>query len=233
MKNLHHLRGLALVIASLASACGAEAPATQRDYPIRFHVVTASGDPVGAAGITLGARNVGSTDSQGTLVTSARGREGQSVEASVKCPTGYENSSPAQSLRLSAMRALGDTRGATDITVEMTCESNTRDVVVVVRAKGGGDLPIHVGAESAGTTDPDGNAYILLRVPRDETHIEVGLDTDLHRDIVPRSPSRSFSIARSDALVFYSEPLTRQKPKVKIVPRAKPPARPPIPIRLN
>jgi hypothetical protein len=118
--------------------------------------------------------------------------------------------------------------------VELSCESEVRDVVVIVHAIDGGKLPVRVGAETAGVTDDQGNAQLLLHLDRGQSAIEVGLDTESRRDLLPRNPSRAFSFGRNDAIVVYDERLVTVKPKARTAMKsAKREAKRTMPTRLN
>jgi hypothetical protein len=208
-------------------------------YRLRFQVRTGQGVAVSGARIWVDSASIGVTAAQGIIATQFHGREGQEVKVKVQCPNGYRGTELDDSVRLAKTRALDDTVEQLGTLVELTCDSDLRDVIVVVNVKGGGLLPVRVGTQSAGVTDAQGNAQLLVHLDRENTGIEIGIDTESRRELLPRNPSRSFSIGQNDAIVVYSERLivTNSKPKGnrlvkrKSVPSAPEPA--PRPIRLE
>ena len=223
-----------------AIACSPTASKVSSDaYRLRFQVRTGQGVAVSGARITVDRASIGVTAVQGIIATQFHGREGQEVKVKVQCPQGYRGTELSESVRLAKTRALDDSVEQLGTLVELTCDSELRDVIVVVNAKGGGLLPVRVGTQSAGVTDAQGNAQFLVHLDRESTGIEIGIDTESRRELLPRNPSRTFSIGQNDAIVVYSERLIVEKSKPKgnrSVKRKSLPSTPepvPRPIRLD
>lgn len=225
---------LLLSLAGLTACSATPAKSSQEVFRLRCQVTDRSGGAIAKAKVTVEGRTLGDTDAQGVISTELHGREGQAVRVNVQCPKGYKGAVLPESVRLTKMRGLDDAAASPSTLVEAICESELRNVVVVVQTKGGNALPVRVGTEPAGVTDAQGNAQILVRLDRDHTGIEVGLDTEARPELLPRNPSRTFSIGQNDAIVVYSEQLTVEKPKVRVlVPRVKNGPLRPRPIRLD
>jgi hypothetical protein len=165
------------------------------------------------------------------------GREGQEIPIKFDCPHGYHGVSLPNSVKLTKIRGLGESESRPWTIVEATCESDKRNVIVIVQSSGVSGLPIRVGTESVGMTDSKGNAQVLLRIDREHTGIEVGIDTETQPELLPKNPSRTFSIGHNDSIVVYTEKLVKEKPKAKprVATRRKKedPIYRPLPVRLD
>jgi hypothetical protein len=48
---------------------------------------------------------------------------------------------------------------------------------------------VRIGSHSVGSTDSNGNAQFVVQVDRNQSSVEVGIDTESRRELLPRSPS--------------------------------------------
>jgi hypothetical protein len=220
-----------LAAVTMGVGCASSSSKAEPQFRLGFQVRSSDGKGLSGAKITVDKRLLGTSDVEGKLGASLSGREGQEVVARVTCPAGFRGPELPETVRLTQTRSLDENKTSSAIAVEFTCESETRDVVIVVQSKGGANLPLRVGSESAGTTDKDGNAQLLVHVDRNQSTLEVGIDTESRRELQPRSPSRNFTLGRNDALVLYNEPFSTAKTKAKRVLAKR--AVPHRPIRLD
>jgi len=224
---------LFIALSSCIHGCSAPNVRLELAFPIHIQVRSTESEPLSGAEISVNNRSVGRTDALGKLALSQSGREGQEIAVQVHCPSGYRSPEVPEVVRLANTRALDEASGAAGTMVEFACESELRDVVLVVRAQGGPNLPVVVDGTAAGVTDSDGYAHLLLRLDRKQNHVELGMDTEQKRSLLPRNPSRNFALGSNDAIVLYEEHLSMQKAKPKSSQSAKLTPHRPLPIRLN
>jgi hypothetical protein len=214
--------------------CSSRGNETSSDsYSLRVQVRTSQGTGLSGAKVTVEEKAIGTTGSQGLVETRINGREGQAIRVNVDCPKGYRAMERPEAVRLAKTRSLGNSNEQPGTNVELICESELREVVVVVNAQGGSELPIRVGTLSAGATDGQGNAQFLVHLDREQSAVEIGIDTEARRELVPRNPSRTFNVGRNDAIIVYREQLVAEKVKPKARRWAKRQTRDSRPIRLD
>jgi hypothetical protein len=173
------------------------------------------------------------TGSSGTSSVKLEGTEGQVLPVTAECPEGYASSEKPQPLRLTRSRALGNGQIEPNW-FQVTCTRKLRDVVVVVRAEGGGGLGVRIDGKSYGTTDPDGNAHVLLKLERDIRSLGVALDTSARPGLKPESPSRTFELSGRDAVLLVEQRFAQSpRPKPALPKSPLPAPRRHIPERLN
>jgi len=224
---------LLIALTSFLPGCSSPNARLELAFPIQVLVRSTESEPLRGAEITVNKLSVGCTDALGKLAVNQSGREGQAVAVQVRCPSGYRSPEVPEVVRLANTRALDEASGTAGTMVEFACESELRDVVLVVRAQGGPNLPVVVDGTAAGVTDSDGYAHLLLRLDRKQNHVELGMDTEQKRSLLPRNPSRNFALGSNDAIVLYEEHLSMQKAKPKSSQSAKLTPHRPLPIRLN
>lgn len=178
-----------------------------------------SDDALPLAGVTFatGKSNLGKTSSSGVVNVRLRGVEGQTMPVTVTCPSGYESSGELSPLRLTRTRRVGEAV-VQPLTVEATCIRKVRDVVLVVRAESGSNLPVHIDGKPAATTS-DGTAHLLLQLDRDVRQVSVTLDTTDQPKLRPQNPSRTFEIHGNDTVLVMDQSFTTStKPKSRTAP---------------
>lgn len=204
--------GLAML--ALLAGCGAGSPPARHDFGVDVHVASDDGGPLSSALVHRGSETLGKTDGEGRLALSLSGSEGQTVTLRVTCPEGYSEPKGALSLRLTRTRRVGAS-ALEPQKLTAFCNKLSRRAVVVVRAPGGGELPVTVNGQPAGSTDADGNAHVLVEVHRNLRALDVALDTSGHRQLVPQNPKKLFELDGKDVVLLFEQPLSvayRTKP---------------------
>lgn len=208
MKNLPVLFGFAVL-----SACSpAATPTGATSFAIELRATSEEGSPLPGASFALDGRPLGVTDSQGRLTREVRGAEGSWVRVSATCPVDFDNPEQPLPQRLTRAQAIG----AQALTVDVRCEKRLNDVVVIVHGERGEHLPVLVDGTTVGSTDNDGLAHILLRRPRSEKAVQVGIDTTGRSALKPANPTRTYVLHGRDAVVLFEPSFvvrTPQKPK--------------------
>jgi len=181
---------------------------------VSLRITTTRGAPVaGAEVIANGSTNVvGRSDAQGLVKVDVAGKEGDSVELEVRCPTPLK--SPEAKVLLRKLSIAG---GNAEHAVK--CEETRRSLVVVVRAENGPNLPIlHLGKE-IGRTDRSGAANIKIDADIRE-RVELTLSTqdpDL-ATVHPQNPAMAFEASAEDEVkefaVTFTKDAKRKPPKV-------------------
>jgi hypothetical protein len=116
-------------------------------------------------------------------------------------------------VRLTRTRSI-DAKGAQALPVEVRCERRLSDVVVVVKAERGARLPVLIDGKPVTTTDDDGIGHVLLQRSRAERKVEVALDTTGRTSLKPVSPTRTYEIGGSDAVILFEPSFTLTQPAV-------------------
>lgn len=201
-----------LVSAASISACGGTAtPAPVQSYQLRLTAKTDDGDPLEGVRFTTGKRALGVTNGSGALEITLMGSEGQSLPIAAACPMGFVGPERSPALRLATTRAIGSA-GTQPIPFETTCTRTLRDVVVVVHAGKGDRLPVMIEGQPKADTDTDGNAHVLLQLPRDARSVNVALDTSTRKQLRPVNPVRVFELDGRDAILIFAPELTESQP---------------------
>jgi hypothetical protein len=187
------LAGLALGVA----ACKMPAPPPPQGFA--FRVLSDPDKPLAGADVRLRGWLLATSDSNGVAPFSLDGRDGDTFELSVVCPSGYE--SPVQAVAV-ALRRLASTDKVPEY--DVACPPTTRSVVVAVNGSKGRRLPILQLGQEIARTDATGVATLLLRSGPQE-QIDLTLDTTdpESADLRPQNPTATFVVrGRDDVFVF-------------------------------
>jgi hypothetical protein len=220
----------AFLLLLVTAACGGAPPPPRQNFGIDVHVAGDDGRTLADAILYRGDATLGKTDGDGRLALSVSGSEGQTVALRLACPSGYTPKG-VLSVRLTRTRRVG--AAATEPQkVSAVCSKLTRTAVIVVRAPGGSELPINVNGQSAGRTNADGNAHLLVEVHRNLRALDVELDTREQKHLVPASPKKLFELDGKDAVLLFDQALTvRYRPRPLAA--APPPPRHHVPTRID
>ncbi len=194
------------------SGCSA-APRTPRQlaYAVQFHAISDESSGLEGAAVFSSHRPLGKTDVSGHLSFSLHGTEGQTVPIELECPSGYANPEKAEFVRLTHTRSV-DARVDQPLRLEALCTRLLRDVVIVVRAAQGENLPVIVEGKVASQTTWDGFAQILLSVDRSVHSINVALDTSSRTNLKPKNPGRKYDLSGGDAILIFDQSFTVARP---------------------
>ncbi|MCA9589487.1 MAG: hypothetical protein KC657_29465 [Myxococcales bacterium] len=192
----------AFFLATLGAACGGATPEpTPGAVEMSVDVLAVSDPGKALVGVELATAigPVGVTDARGRASVVLRGADGERVELRVSCPDGYASPAP---LHVALRRVSGNSPAAR---FDARCSPLVRTVVVGVRARNGGSLPIvHLG-QVIGRTDEDGVGHVLLRLKPNEP-VALTLDTSARDSkLRPASPVLTFVPADRDDVVAIEQ----------------------------
>jgi hypothetical protein len=216
------------VLSCLSACSSAPIPDEASKFGIELRAVAEAGTPLAGVGLAAEGQQLGFTGSDGRLTRDVRGLEGSSLRVSVSCPAEYEQPEQPPPLRLTRTRAVG-TQAAQPLTLDVRCQKRLSTIAIVVHAERGERLPILVDGKPIATTDDDGIAHVLLRRPRGDKAVQLGIDTSSRSVLKPVNPTRSYELHGRDAIVLFEPSFVVNKPQG---PRIAAPRRH-IPVRVD
>ena len=197
--------GVTMLLVLGLGACGTKnSEPVSPKFAVVFQITNDDGDALPGVSIDVEKSRIGTTGADGVFRAELSGAEGQSLPMTVSCPEGFTNPEHFASLRLTHTRRV-NSNGYQPTHVEAACRRNIRDIVLVVRARGGVELPLEVDGKPAGTTDADGIAHVLVKADRNTPSLNVAFDTSAHQDLKPKNPSRTFELAGNDAILVFDQ----------------------------
>lgn len=219
---------LALSMSSVG--CNESAP-TDQPFRLELSAVADDGTPLSQVRFHSGDRKLGATTETGRVVVKLRGQEGTTLPIEAHCPDDYSSPEP-ESLRLARVKSVrgGET---SPVRFEAVCRRQTRDVVLVVRAEGGADLPVTIDGQVRGTTDESGNAHVVLSVQQEEEDVAVSLDTSDDQSLRPQNPRRVFELSGRDTIALFHQSFSQAQPKRRATPKRAPSKRRHVPYRMH
>lgn len=219
MKSREKLSSWFFWIASAALfSCSQEDEPSARRFELHLRASSERGEALPGVRFVSGDDELGITGERGKISVRLRGREGSRLPLTVACPEGHEAHAPLD-IRLATTRSLTkDT--PLPLEVEVVCERSLRDVVVVVHAPGGENLPVEIDGRREGVTDGEGTAHIALSLPRKSAPLEVRLDTEANERLRPRNPTRIFDLGERDAVLLFEQSFSAAAARPKGRPRA-------------
>jgi len=193
-------------LASLAGSACTEKPVTPDPFEVSIVVESDPGAPVAQAAILRNGKALTTTDPAGRAHLTLMGKDGESVDLTIKCPAEYD--SPPKPINV-LMRRTSDKK-VPEYTV--TCPPSIRKIVVAVRAENGPFLPVTYLGKAVARTDAAGAAHILLAMkPGDQ--FELGLDTTSAERLRPQNPRGTFVVKPRDEIQGFDVKFTMEKPK--------------------
>ncbi len=222
-------RLLMAAVALTIAACKVPAPPPPQAFS--FRVLSDPDKPLAGAGVWQRGRLLATSDPHGIASFALDGRDGDSFDLSVVCPTGYE--SPVRPVAV-AMRRLASTDKIPEY--DVACPPTTRAVVVAVNGSKGRRLPILQLGQEIARTDGSGVATLLLRSGAQE-QIDLTLDTSdpESADLRPQNPTATFLVRDRDEVFVFDPHFTVAKKRNASRPaaRSSAPKGPPMPIRIQ
>ena len=200
-------KSISVVLILASAACGAAEP-ERAPFSIELSAVSDDGTPLQGVSFISQEREIGKTPEFGGFVVQLRGTEGSTLPLQAKCPDGYV-SPPPDSIKLTHVMDLS--RKPKPLSFDVTCVRKVRDVVVVVHAENGADLPVTIDGQLAATTDEHGNAHVLVPVDREVKRLAVSLDTSARSRLRPQNPRRVFELEGKDAVALFHQPFSEAK----------------------
>jgi hypothetical protein len=175
-------------------------------------VARSDGDPLAGVRITGDGKKLGSTDEDGQLHVTLRGKEGSSMRIDASCPEGYREAEPLGRLTLRKFRGLDPEAKRRGLEMSVTCPPAKRSLAIIVRTPGQARIPILRRGRELARTDAGGVAHLLFELePRSTVRLE--LDTSHHPRLRPRNPGKSFTVPDDDEIVVFDQPFEVEKRK--------------------
>ncbi|HKY34646.1 MAG TPA: hypothetical protein VJN18_01795 [Polyangiaceae bacterium] len=204
------------------SACAGSATtsASAPGFEVTFRATGDDGMPLAGVKLDGAKKPLGATDRSGVLAARLHGVEGQVIAVKATCPESHASPEVLPPLRLSRTRALGSARPE-PIAYDVVCQKRIRQVVVVVKAERGKNLPVLFNGRPVATTDADGHAHALIEMDRTATSLRVDIDTTTDRSLLPQNPGRTFELHGNDAVLVLAQPFSvTTRPKNRSVTQA-------------
>ena len=205
-----------LIVSAIAAfglgGCGSSAAPAVVSFPIALRATSDDGQPLPGVTFKTSTKTLGATNAAGELRLRLRGREGQVLPVSTICPPDFKSPDESSRLRLTQAQRLTAAAAEPMTALAVVCTRNIRDVVVIVHAENGPDLPVLIDGHPAGVTDGDGNAHILVHPDRTARSLSLSLDTGATPQLRPQNPSRAFELTGRDAALLFKQELVRVVP---------------------
>ncbi len=208
----------AAVLAAQWGTWSCEEPHPPASYQFVIRVSSDPGQPLANARVSADTASLGTTGSDGSLLVTMAGNEGQTEVLNVKCPDGFRQPSAPLAVIL---RRLNERSRLPEYRAE--CPPKDREVVVVVRAENGPNLPVMYLNQTIARTDASGAAHVAMRLPPQEPFELMLVTTDAEGNaeasrLRPRNPTARFVVLDHDGLYVMDQPFVVDAPK-KAAPR--------------
>ena len=205
----------------MVTGCGKMSldPAPPPPFKVAFAVEGDPGHPITGAIVSRNEKTVATTGPDGRAEITLNGADGETVDASIKCPEGHTSPTRPVSVRLART---GDGRAPV---FKIVCPPTQRHVVVAVKAENGPNLPVMYLNRMITRTDASGAAHFALEVAPN-TQFQVTLDTGENSKLKPPSPTKPFTVPQHDDILVFDQKFEVEKTRVFV-------SRPNIPKALN
>lgn len=210
---------LGLIASSLATGCtkASAQPPSAMPFTVAIAVEGDPGRPVTGAEILRSDKTVATTGTDGRAELTLAGVDGQTIDASIKCPAGH--TSPPRPVSIRLARA-GDGKAPV---VKVSCPPSQRKVVVAIKAENGANLPVVVLGQVITHTDASGAAHFAIdAVPGGQFDVLLDTSGKENARLKPQSPSRPFTVGQSDDIFIYDQKFDVEKKKRARHAKAKP-----------
>jgi len=194
------------------SGCGKMSfdPSVPPPFKVAFAVEGDPGHPITGAIVTRNDKTVATTGSDGRAELTLNGADGETIDASIRCPEGHTSPTRPISVRLART---GDGKAPV---FKVACPPTQRHVVVAVKAENGPNLPVVYLGKVITHTDGSGAAHFAIEAPPGD-QFQVTLDTGDNKRISPASPSKPFTIGATDEIFVFEQKFEVEKKKVRVV----------------
>ena len=209
--------GIALGFVVTASGCGSMSldPPPPPPFTVAFAVEGDPGHPMRGAVVSRNDKSMVTTGADGRAELTLNGADGETVDATVKCPEGH--TSPAKPISIRLART-GDGKAPL---FNVACPPTQRRVVVAVKVENGPNLPVVYLGKVITRTDESGAAHFAVEAPPGGQFL-VMLDTGENKRLSPASPSKPFTIGSTDEIVVFEQKFEVEKKKVRVVKKTLP-----------
>ncbi|MFO0677805.1 MAG: hypothetical protein U0169_14810 [Polyangiaceae bacterium] len=168
------------------------------------------GVPLRGAEIVYAGKTIATTGEAGLAKLRLTGKDGESFDVNVQCPTGF--ASPSKALTVT-LRRLVDPGKTPEFSAE--CRPTTRTVVVLVRAENGPNLPVLYLNREVARTDASGAAHVLMKMNADEQFdLRIGTTEKGSEGLRPQNPVATFRVAQRDEVFVFDARFAVDAPKV-------------------
>jgi len=202
--------GLVMSLSSLTTGCAkmSTQPPPSPPFKVAFAIESDPGRPVTGAFIMRSDKTVATTGADGRAELTLAGADGETVDASIKCPAGH--TSPARPLSIRLAR----TDDGKAPVFKVSCPPSQRKVVVAIKAENGANLPVVVLGKVVTHTDASGAAHFAIEAaPGGQFQVLLDTSGKENARLKPQSPSRPFTVGQSDDIVLYEQKFDVQKKK--------------------
>lgn len=209
-----------ILLASLLSAgCAGMSldPPPPPPFTVAFAVEGDPGRPITGAIVSRNQKTVATTGPDGRAEMTLLGADGETIDASIKCPEGHTSPARPVSIRLAR------TRDGRAPVFKVVCPPTSRHVVVAVKAENGANLPVVYLGKVITRTDASGAAHFAVEAPPGGQFV-VTLDTAESKKLSPPSPSRPFTVGSVDDIFVFEQKFDVEKTKKARVAKTKLPA---------
>jgi hypothetical protein len=203
-------------LVAAASCLGCSLSPQPEAFPLTLRIVSDPGEGLGGATVAYGQDEPQRSDADGRVSVRVLGRQGGIASFVVRCPDGYR--SPGEPVGI-VLRRFADPSAVPEH--EVACPPLSRQLVVAVRAPGGGGLPVLAGGVELARTDAQGVAHVSWDLPVGES-LELTLDTSARPELLPESPRQRYSDLSADEVALFEQPFERRKRPAIRAPRPEP-----------
>ncbi|MCB9709123.1 MAG: hypothetical protein H6714_10080 [Myxococcales bacterium] len=173
-------------------------------YPLIFHAQEPNGAAVSGVAITLNTRRAGSTDAEGRLRVSMRGKEGALVNVQAECPLGFTHPRDLQPIVLRKILKFSQKPHSQAVEIAIPCKPSMMKTVVIVRADGQASMPVFIDGREVARTNTRGVAHLVVRMaPGTEFQVKIG--TGHKPRLRPQDPSQTFVIPEVEGAVVFDQ----------------------------
>jgi len=229
--TMKHVLFAACLAGVLAAAC--DKPQNRvSPYPVLVRAVDDVGKPLPGVALLVAGRELGATEASGEKLLTMQGTEGQRIDFSAGCPSGYDGPRERPTLLLKRVQSL-EMPGIQPIELNLTCDAKEHVSLVAIRT-GRAGIPIRLRGQQVAQTSESGTAHVYLKEPVGNA-FQLTLDTNAMELLRPESPKRIFNIAQRDTFTVWDQPFEEEKrpppppAKRKWKRKARPEAPPPPP----
>lgn len=199
-----------VVVGSTGCAGMSLEPPPPPPFKVAFAVEGDPGQPITGAVVTRSDKTVATTGPDGRAELTLNGADGETVDASIKCPDGHTSPTHPISIRLAR------TKDGRPPVFKVSCPPTQRHVVVAVKAENGANLPVVYLGKVITRTDASGAAHFAIEAPPGGQFM-VMLDTGDDKRISPANPSKPFTVGRTDDIFVFEQKFEIEKKKVRVV----------------
>jgi len=178
-------------------------------YAVLVRATDDAAKPLPGVQLSAAGQALGVTDARGQHALRMPGTEGQRVDLSATCPSGYAGPRERPAFLLKRVRDAQGEPSDQPIEVSLTCNA-TEHVALIAVQTGQAGLPILLRGQVVGQTSELGTAHVMVREPVGKG-FQLMLDTSARPELRPDNPTRLFSVTHQDAFSVWDQPFEQEK----------------------